>query len=255
MVASRRSWWRIAADITTTTRPVIPRKSTTSKGTGARAKPVVAADGPGQVWAWDITDLKGPYIRVMYKAYSVIDIFSRKIVAWRVEEREDKTLVTEMFEQALASHGRPHTVHADNGPSMKSDDLKYVLADHGVDMTHSRPSVSNDNPYSESEFRTMKYRPNYPGTFDDLDQAREFMAEYVPWYNAFHKHSGVGLFSPQEVHDGSWTTNWSIRDQALQDYYDQHSERFHHRPVTPLPPGLVGINHKDPSTDSKQLDN
>ena len=109
-----------------------------------------------------------------------------------------------MFQHAFARHGTPRAVHADSGPAMRSNALKDLLADVGVDQTHNRPRVSNDNPFSESEFRTMKYRPNYPGTFDDLDHARTHMATYVPWYNGQHKHSGIALFSPDQVHDGTW---------------------------------------------------
>jgi putative transposase len=147
-----------------------------------------------------------------------------------------------MFRDAIAREGLPNVVHADSGPAMRSTALKDYLGDLGVTQTHNRPRVSNDNPFSESEFRTMKYRPNYPGTFDTIEDARAFMAQYVPWYNQSHKHSGIALFSPGEVHDGTWRSLWARHVQAQQAYYEQHPERFRARPKTPAPAGLVGIN-------------
>lgn len=246
MIASKRSWWRIAADLDQDDRPVAP-----TKGTGTsrkRAAPVVVAKTPGEVWSWDITDLKSPYSRKTFKAYSVIDIYSRMIIAWRVEEREDQGLVNEMFTQAIEAYGPPKVVHADNGAVMKSNDLKILLGGKGIEMSHNRPYVSNDNPYSESEFRTMKYRPNYPGTFDSLEDARTFLRSYVPWYNTCHKHSGIALFSPQDVFDGTWKTKHQVRDQALQRYFARHPERFRGRPKTRKPADVVGINHKQKAT-------
>jgi transposase InsO family protein len=245
MLASRRSWWRIAAGIQDQgARPTIPARG--SRGTGARQAPVHEATGPGQVWSWDITDLRSPWRGKAYKAYSIIDIYSRMIVGWRVEEREADHLAVEMFEAAFARHGRPRAVHADSGPAMRSNLLADLLERHGIERTHNRPRVSNDNPFSESEFRTMKYRPNYPATFQDLPAARAWVSEYVPWYNTRHRHSGIALFAPANVHDGSWREQWARRDQANQAYHDAHPERFHRRPQTPAPPGTVGINLTDP---------
>lgn len=242
MLASRRSWWRIAAQIPDqSSRPLAPtRRSNTSRV--PRAAPVLEATGPGQVWSWDITDLPSPWRGVAYKAYSVMDIFSRKIVAWRLEEREVDDLAVDMFKSAFGEHGIPAAVHADSGPAMRSNVLANLLDDLGITRTHNRPRVSNDNPFSEAEFRTMKYRPNYPGTFTTIDQARAFMDRYVPWYNQHHKHSGIALFSPDEVHDGTWHELWDRRQRVHQDYYDKHPERFHRQPRTPSPPGTVGIN-------------
>ena len=240
MLASRRSWWRIAAGIEDqSARPDVPTKH---RSKTPREMPVLEATGPGQVWSWDITDLRSPWRGVAFKGYSIIDIYSRKIVGWRVEEREVDDLAVDMFEHAFGEHGLPRAVHADSGPAMRSNVLKDLLADLGIDRTHNRPRVSNDNPFSESEFRTMKYRPNYPGTFNDLQAARAHMASYVPWYNSQHKHSGIALFSPDEVHDGSWRERWQQRDRAQQAYYDAHPERFRARPSTPTPAGTVGIN-------------
>lgn len=242
MLASKRSWWRIAAELDQDNRPVAPRK--TSGRSRTRDTPVVVATAPGEVWSWDITELKSLYARVTFKAYSVIDIYSRMIIAWRVETCQDQDVVKEMFTQAIKAYGAPQVVHADNGTVMKSNSLKNLLADHGVEMTHNRPYVSNDNPYSESEFKTMKYRPNYPGTFDTVDDARAFLRSYVSWYNTCHKHSGVELFSPQDVFDGTWRVKYEIRDAALQRYFAAHPERFRARPTTRTPKAIVGINYK-----------
>ncbi|MHB1173155.1 MAG: transposase [Lacisediminihabitans sp.] len=243
MLAGRRSWWRIAADIEDqSSRPIVPtgRGSRTS-----REKPVLIATGPCQVWSWDISDLRSPWRGKAFKAYSIIDIFSRKVVGWRAEDRESDHLAVEMFQCAFREHGTPQFVHADSGPAMRSGALADLFTEHDVTKTHNRPYVSNDNPYSESEFRTMKYRPNYPGTFESLEAARAHLAEYVPWYNTTHKHSGIALFSPQEVHDGSWRDVYGVRDRALQSYHQAHPERFRVRPETPTPAGTVGINLPD----------
>lgn len=249
MLGSRRSWWRIAATIEDqTARPVAPTRRGGSRP--PREAPVLEATGPGQVWSWDITDLRSPWRGVAFKAYSIIDIYSRKLVGWRVEDREVDDLAVQMFHDAIAREGIPDVVHADSGPAMRSTVLKDHLGDLGVTMTHNRPRVSNDNPFSESEFRTMKYRPNYPGTFPDLEHARAFMAWYVPWYNAQHKHSGIALFSPNEIHDGSWRRLWEQREQTQQTYYQKHPERFRRRPTTPVPAGIVGINL--PNTESTE---
>jgi putative transposase len=240
MLASRRSWWRIAAQITDqSARPVV---STRSASRTPRPVPVLKATGPGQIWSWDITDLHSPWRGVAFKAYSIIDIYSRMIVGWRVEERECDALAAEMFTEAFTAHGLPQVVHADSGPAMRSNVLKELLADLKVGQTHNRPRVSNDNPFSESEFRTMKYRPNYPRTFADLDAARAWVRTYVSWYNQHHRHSGIALFTPAEVHNGAWARRWRHRDHALQAYYDAHPERFRRRPYTDSPDPVVGIN-------------
>lgn len=240
MLASRRSWWRIAATIADqSARPVAPTRSTSRT---PRVAPVLKATGPQQIWSWDITDLRSPWRGVAFKAYSVIDIYSRKIVGWRVEERECDDLAVDMFEAAFTGHGLPAVVHADSGPAMRSTVLKDLLAGLGIGQTHNRPRVSNDNPFSESEFRTMKYRPNYPGVFTDLEAARAWVSTYVCWYNQHHRHSGIALFTPAEVHSGAWMQQWQRRDHVHQAYYEAHPERFRNRPRTGSPDPVVGIN-------------
>ena len=256
MLASRRSWWRIARDIEDqSVRPVAPTKRSNS-ARAPREAPVLQATGPGQVWSWDITDLRTPWRGVAFKAYSIIDIFSRRLVGCRVEEREVDDLAVEMFEDAFGRHGIPDAVHADSGPAMRSGALKDLLRELGVAQTHNRPRVSNDNPFSESEFRTMKYRPSYPGTFATIEEARAYIDWYVPWYNQNHKHSGIALFSPNEVHDGTWRDAWARRDATQQAYYEQHPQRFRQRPYTPAPADIVGINLPKPTnneTDTERL--
>ena len=130
---------------------------------------------------------------------------------------------------------------------MKSNALKNALEAHGVSMTHNRPYVSNDNPYSESEFRTMKYRPDYPGMFDSLEAARAHIDRYVVWYNTEHRHSGIALFTPDQVHDGTWEEVWLQRDRTLAAYHAKHPERFRTQPQAATPAGVVGINQGVPS--------
>ena len=240
MLASRRTWWRIAAQVED--QMLRPKTPTRREKRHCRNKPVLKATGPVQVWSWDITDLYSPWRGKVFKAYKIIDIFSRHIVGWRVEEREADHLAVDMFQTALRTHGAPHVVHADSGAAMTSNLLRDTLTDYGITLTHNRPYTSNDNPFSESGFRTMKYRPGYPKVFKDLDAARAYLGAYVPWYNSHHKHSGIALFSPSQVHDGTWASVWKKRDQALQRYYDIHPERFHNRPTTPSPADQVGIN-------------
>lgn len=250
MLASRRTWWRIAEDIVDQSqRPLVPTRAGTRT---PRIKPVLVATRPGQVWSWDITDVKSTWHRVTYKAYSIIDIFSRKIVGYRVEAREVDDLAVEMFEAAIAQFGAPDHVHADSGAAMKSNALKNALEVHRVEMSHNRPYVSNDNPYSESEFRTMKYRPDYPGMFDSLEVARAHIDGYVVWYNSEHRHSGIALFTPDQVHDGSWEEVWMQRDRALGEYYAKHPERFRTKPQVATPAGVVGINHETPEIADQQ---
>jgi transposase InsO family protein len=171
MLASQRTWWRIAAEIEEQMlRPTIPTKRGNKNGRSAQ-KPVLKATGPCQIWSWDITDVYSPWRGKAFKVYSIMDIFSRQIVGWRVEDREADHLAVDMFETA-----------------------------------------------------------------------RTYIGDYVPWYNTKHKHSGIALFSPSQVHDGSWKDAWKTRDHALQDYYDKNPGRFRQRPTTPTPAGHVGIN-------------
>jgi len=255
VLASRRAWWRIAAEFEDQMlRPKVPTKK---QSRTPRDKPVAEATAPGQVWSWDITDLYSPWRGRVYKAYKITDIFSRKIVGYRVEDRESDHHARDMFAAAITEYGAPRTVHADNGSAMTSNLLRDFLHDeHDVTLSYNRPYVSDDNPFSEAGFRTMKYRPDYPRIFTDLDAARAYLDDYVPWYNHEHKHSGIALFSPAHVHDGTWRQTWQTRDDALQRYFHAHPERFHARPTTPTPAHTVGINlppHENPQTKAAKL--
>lgn len=245
-MGSQRTWWRIAAGMDQTGRPTGPGSRTGPAKD--RPTPQLLATGPNQVWSWDITDFKGPYRGQVFKVYSVIDIYSRRIVGCRVEDREADRLAVEMFTAAFAAAGTaPDYVHADNGAAMRSDALAGHLAGHGVQLTHNRPYVSNDNPYSESEFRTLKTRPNYPKIFTDLQAARDYVQRYVGWHNTTHRHGGIALFTPDQLHDGTWIRAHHQRHSAQQAYYQAHPGRYRHRaPTTAKPPAWSGINHPGP---------
>lgn len=208
------------------------------------------------MWSWDITDIHSPWVGKSFKAYVIMDVFSRRIKGFRVEDREVDELAVQMFAAAIAEHGAPRCVHADSGAAMTSNALKQFLTeDHSVEMTHNRPYVSNDNPFSEAGFKTMKYRPTYPRIFPDLDSARTYITEYVRWYNTEHRHSGIALFTPNEVDDGTWIHTWAARQKVLIDYHQAHPARFSQRPVTPAPAEIVGINLPDDPAELEQLQN
>lgn len=248
-LASLRQWYRIGNVIEQAKRP--PRVSRRKR---PKAKPpIVSATGPGQVWMWDITDLPGEFYGVRYKAYSVQDLYSRKIVAFIVHDVEADNLAVEMFTAAFAIHGKPGVLHADRGSAMKSDSLEELCTSEGIVMSFNRPSVSNDNPFKESEFRTLKSRPQYPGYFDSLEHAREWTSEYVDWFNRDHHHSALGLHTPDSVHDGTWQQIHAKRVATVAAYYNAHPERHHRPPKLPTPAAEVGINlHHRPQRPAAQ---
>jgi putative transposase len=168
----------------------------------ARVRPELIATGPGQVFTWDITKLKGPVKGVYYDAYVMIDIYSRYIVGACVHVTETAVLAEEMMQTVFTVHGAPRVVHADRGTSMTSKTVAALLSDLGVTRSHSRPRVSNDNPFSEAWFKTMKYAPVFPDRFGSLAHARAFLAEFVQFYNHDHRHAGIGLHTPADVHYG-----------------------------------------------------
>lgn len=192
----------------------------------ARAVPELVATGPCQVYSWDITKLPGPARGVYYDAYVMIDIYSRYIVGAHVHAREDGVLAEEMMKEIFGVHGIPTVVHADRGTSMTSKSVATLLADLGVTRSHSRPRVSNDNPYSESLFKTMKYLPAFPERFGSLTDARTFMDRFVTTYNHEHHHSGIGLHTPADVHYGHAKTVTVQRSAALTAAREAHPERF-----------------------------
>ena len=177
----------------------------------AKVCPELVATGPQQVYSWDITKLAGPVKGTYFDAYVMIDIYSRYLVGVHVHAHESGVLAKELMEQIFTVHGVPQVVHADRGTSMTSKTVAALLADLEVTRSHSRPRVSNDNPYSESLFKTLKYGPNFPERFGSLSQARQFMDTFTNWYNHEHRHTGIGLHTPADVHFGLATDKTANR--------------------------------------------
>lgn len=188
--------------------------------------PELVATAPRQVYCWDITKLAGPAKGIYYDAYVMIDIYSRYIVGVHVHARECGVLAKEMMEQIFGTYGIPHVVHADRGTSMTSNSVAGLLAELGVTRSHSRPKVSNDNPYSESWFKTLKYAPRFPQRFQSIHHARDFMDEFVDWYNHEHRHSGIGLHTPADVFYGLAGEKDTKRRTVLADARAHHRHRF-----------------------------
>jgi len=215
-------------------------------------RPELLATGPCQVWSWDITKLRGPLPGLWYSLYVILDIFSRKIVGWLIAECEDAALAEVLIAESCAREGivpQQLTLHADRGAPMTSKTVAELLLDLGVTRSHSRPSVSNDNPYSESQFKTMKYGSWYPERFASIEEARTWMREFVAWYNTEHRHSGIGLLAPQIVHSGQARAHLAARQRVLDAAYQVHPERFvRGQPHPPIVPTVVGINLPPPSS-------
>jgi len=213
------------------------------------SKPELLADKPNQVWSWDITKLKGPAKWTYFYLYVIIDIFSRYVVGWMVAHREQNSLATRLIDETCRKQGISEgqlTIHADRGPSMTSKAVAHLLADLGVVKSHSRPYVSNDNPFSESQFKTLKYCPTFPDNFGAIQDARSFCRAFFHWYNNDHHHSGIGLMTPRQVHYGLADQIYAQRQQVLADAFDRYPSRF--KSKTPLPPRLpdqVWINPPD----------
>lgn len=203
------------------------------------AAPELLASRPNEVWSWDITKLLGPTKWNYFYLYVILDIFSRYVVGWMVAYRESAELAQRLIEQTLKrQHIEPGrlTLHADRGSSMTSKPVAFLLAELGVTKTHSRPHVSNDNPYSESQFKTMKYRPEFPERFGCYQDARGFCGEFFPWYNQEHHHSGLGFLTPSEVHSGQAEKRREQRALVLRSAFEKNPERFVRG--VPQPPAL-----------------
>lgn len=192
-------------------------------------RPELLATQPNQVWSWDITKLMGPAKWTYFYLYVILDIFSRYVVGWMVAHRESaalaERLIAETCEKQRIKPGQL-TLHADRGTSMTSKPVAFLLADLGVVKTHSRPQVSNDNPFSESQFKTMKYRPEFPDRFGSLEDSRAFGHVFFPWYNDEHHHSGLGFLTPAVVHYGLADAVREKRSEVLKAAYSAHPERF-----------------------------
>jgi putative transposase len=216
------------------------------------ARPELLATGPNEVWSWDITKLLGPAKWTYYYLYVLLDIFSRYVVGWLVAEREQAALAEQLIAETAAKQGIPAgqlTLHADRGSSMTSKPVAFLLADLGITKTHSRPHTSNDNPFSEAQFKTLKYRPDFPARFASLEEARAFCRAFFPWYNTEHCHSGLGLLTPEMVHHGQAAAVRAARQHVLHAAYAAHPERFVRRAPEPPPlPTAAWINPPRPAT-------
>jgi transposase InsO family protein len=211
----------------------------------ARKKPELMADAPNVIWSWDITKLRGPQRGVWYQLYTVIDIWSRYVVGHLVAATEDSHLAEALIADAIARHrvdrGRL-TVHADRGPAMTSKTVVQLLADLNVARSHSRPKTSNDNPFIEASFKTLKYDPAFPGRFGSIQHAREHCEAFYTYYNHEHRHSGIGLHTPASVHFGTAETIREQRQLTLNAAYAAHPARFTRRPGAPELPTQAWIN-------------
>ena len=214
-------------------------------------KPELLATGPNQVWSWDITKLLGPVKWSYCYLYTVLDIYSRYVVGWMIALQEAghlaETLIAETCQRQGIGRGQL-TLHADRGKPMLAKPLAFLLADLGVTKSHSRPYTSDDNPFSEAQFKTMKYRPDYPERFGSLLEARHWGQDFFQWYNFAHHHSALGLLTPAHVHFGRATEVLRQRQIVLQQAYDRHPERFvRGTPRPAAPPAAVYINPPKPA--------
>jgi putative transposase len=220
----------------------------------ARVKPELVATGPNTVWSWDITKLHGPVKWSYFHLYVIIDIYSRYVVGWLIAERESAVLAEKLLADTIAKQGIDRdmlSIHADNGSSMASKPVAFLLADLGVTKTHSRPHTSNDNPYSESHFRTLKYRPDFPPSFGCIEDARAFCRRFFAWYNGEHRHSGVAWHTPSNVHHGQSDAVHAVRVDVLAAAYARTPERFVRKHPEPTAlPTAAWINQPPDQTDS-----
>jgi putative transposase len=214
----------------------------------AKVKPELVAHRPGEIYSWDITKLRGPLRGVWYDLYVMLDTFSRYVVGWRVEPTETAELAAEFIDDVIRTYGKPKAVHADRGTSMTSKSVAALLVDLDVARSHSRPHVSNDNPYSEAAFKTLKYCPAFPDHFDDIEHARAFCKDFFDYYCHEHYHTGLGLHTPASVHFGTAEQIRADRATVLAAAYARNPERFSRRPEPPKLPTVAWINPPDEHT-------
>jgi putative transposase len=216
----------------------------------AYAKPELLAERPNELWSWDISKLKGPAKWRCFHLYAILDVYSRYCVGWTVQERESASMAEALIAQAVEQEqvGRDQlTVHADRGPSMRSKPVAFLLADLGITKTHYRPHTSNDNPYSEAQFKTLKYRPAFPARFDSIEHARSFCREFFRWYNHDHRHSGIGLMASETVHHGKAEEAHTARRAVL-------AARLRGRPRALRAQGAATAHAADGSVDQQARD-
>jgi putative transposase len=219
-------------------------------------RPELLATAPNQLWSWDITKLKGPAKWTYFHLYVILDVFSRYVVGWMIAPRESANLAKRLIAETCRRQGIKQsqlTLHADRGSSMKSKTVALLLADLGVTKTHSRPHISDDNPFSEAQFKTMKYRPGFPNTFGCIQDGRVHFIDFFDWYNEEHHHSGLAMFTPAEVHYGLVEERLIAKQAVMDTAFAAHPERFPHgRPVVKRPNTEVWINPPRP-TSAAQL--
>jgi putative transposase len=240
VTCSQRTFYRIAKDHHLTGDRRRRRGGATTQT--SRNTPIVHATKPDDLWSWDISDLRGPRSQDRYKLYLALDVFSRCPMAWRIEHTESSSLAIKMFSRAFQEHRIPDGLHADNGASMRAHDMIDALHHAGVVPSYSRPRVSDDNPFSESLFKTIKYDLTCPDRFDNIEHARSWTKQFLHDYTHHHRHSGLGYYTPASVHDGTATNVQQHRQQALDTYYQQHPRRFRQPPQAPQLPQPTGIN-------------
>ncbi len=212
----------------------------------AYTKPELLATGPNQLWSWDITKLKSASKWTYFYLYVIIDVYSRYVVGWMVAPCEQKSLAKKLIEESCIKQNISPgqlIIHADRGSSMKSKEVAQLLCDLGVVKSHSRPHVSNDNPYSEAQFKTLKYCPEFPGTFGSIEDSRAFCKDFFIWYNTCHYHTGIGMMIPEHLHYGTADAIFEKRSGTLINAFNQHPERFKNKvPKPPSLPDAVWIN-------------
>lgn len=212
---------------------------------GVYGVPRLVADRPNRVWTWDITALRGPTKGIKYYLYTIVDIYSRKVVGWTIHESESEKHARRLIREACRRHGVNRdelVIHADRGSPMIAGTVAELLNELGVTKSHSRPRVSNDNPYIESHFKTLKYRPDYPDRFDSITAARTWVRTFVHWYNHVHYHSGIGYLHPADLHAGNHTHIIEHRQAVLDAAAATHPERFTRPPTPAQPPTSAWIN-------------
>jgi len=246
-LCSRRTLYRLLkADRTHAKRPRASRNY---------AKPELLAKGVNQLWSWDITKIKGPATWTYFNLYVMLDVYSRYVVGWMIAYQETQELAQQFIAETLLKQNIPPgqlTVHADRGSAMTSKSVALLLSDLGVVKTHSRPHVSNDNPYSEAQFKTLKYRPEFPDRFATIEEARTLVAELITWYNGEHHHGGIALLTPHMVHSGQAEAVIARRQTHLDLAYAAHPERFVNAPPRhPSLPPAVWINPPSPVSEEQ----
>jgi len=246
-LCSRRTFYRLLkADRTPTKRPRAPR---------TYVKPELLAKGVNQLWSWDITKLKGPATWTYFNLYVMLDVYSRYVVGWMIAYQETQELAQQFIGETLQKQNISPgqlTVHADRGAAMTSKSVALLLSDLGVVKTHSRPHVSNDNPYSESQFKTLKYRPEFPERFATIEDARTLVAELIGWYNGEHHHGGIALLTPHMVHSGQAEAVIARRQTHLDAAYATHPQRFVKAPPKHASlPLAVWINPPSPVSEEQ----